>query len=297
MLNLLKGRKIFALFASLVLLGLLFTVFQLYQNTQSKKQSMQTEIKTSDENKIYADLNGDGKQETLQLILGADTEPPSVISLVAYNEDGKEIGRLPGSMPIQVPMSGSGKVYVPIKKDKNQFVSFDFSVGPHSSETMFFGLFKLKTGGMGVLPVCLTDNVYGPSDCLFWSGEIGGLMVDDFDKDGYMDVVEIVDEYPKDGPITADIEKMINEQFKDVGQDAANGMIRIAKREQGGRGNRVVWGIDRYNGEYFEQQTGANYDKYFALLIKTQPDLIKKSHLSKDSLEYNEFVRKFWAGQ
>lgn len=284
----------------IIVLGLLILIgyFLVVKNKPSQKIEnilSKTDSKFED---VKVDLNGDGKQGTLRLTLSStDEKSPSVVSLVAYDENGKEIGRLSDSMPIKTPMSESGKVYTPIKKDKNQFVSFDFSVGPHSSETMFFGLFKLKTDGMGVLPVCLTDNVYGPSDCLFLSGEVGELIVKDLDNDGTLEVAETVDEYPKDGPITADTEKMINEQFKNMSQDVANGMIRIAKREQGGRGSKVIWGIYRYNGEYFEEQLAQNYDKYFSLLIKIQQDLIRKSDLSKDSLEYNEFVRKFWTGQ
>lgn len=87
---------------------------------------------------------------------------------------------------------------------------------------------------------------------------------------------------------------MINEQFKDAGRDAVDGMTKIVRREQGGRGNKVVWGVYRFNGNFFEEQTGTNYDKYFALLIKIQSDLMKKNDLSKGSLEYNEFMKKFW---
>lgn len=278
----------------------------LNSNVKSSKletaTAKQSDSPDSSENKVYADLNGDGKQETLQLILGgADGKSPSVVSLIAYNENGKEIGRLPESMPIQVPMPGSGKVYTPIKKDKNQFVSFDFVVGPHSSETMFLGLFKLKAGGMGVLPVCLTDNVQGDSDCLFWSGEVGGLIAKDLDNDGTLEVIETVDEYPKDGPITAAIEKIVNEQFKNLSQDAENGMIRILKREQGGRGNKVVWEVYRFNGNFFEEQTSTDYDKYYNLVSQylkttypTYPTIMRKDAMSKDSLEYNEFLSKFW---
>ena len=248
-----------------------------------------------------ADLNGDGKEETLSLIVSGSEEKGYTVSLIAYNENGEEIGRTPEGMPIAEPLSGSAKVYTPVKKDKNQFASYDFVVGPHSSETMFFGLFELETGGIGILPVCLTSDVKNAHDCLFWSGEVGALVADDFDKDGIMEVVEMVDEYPKDGVITSDIENMINEQFKALGQDAADGMIRIAKREQGGRGKRVVWGIYSYNGEYFEEQLNANYEKYYKLIdpyirnfYPNYPIIMRKSEMSKDSLEYNEFMRSFW---
>lgn len=259
-------------------------------------------LKDNTENKpenIKADLNGDGKEETLSLIVSENKDEGSPVSLVAYDENGKEIGRLPEEFPINNPFSDSAKVYTPIKKDKNQFVSYEFMAGPHSSETMFFGLFELQAGGKGILPVCLTLEVKGPRDCLFWSGNIGDLVADDFDGDGILEVVEMVDEYPKDGTITSEIEDTINKEFKD--SDAAGGMIRIAKKEQGGRGNQVVWGIYRYNGEYFEEQLNANYEKYFKLIdpyfrrfYPDYPTIMRKSETSKDSLEYNEFMRNFW---
>ncbi len=257
---------------------------------------------TSGKEDKRVDLNGDGKEETLRLTYSqSETSEFPDISLVAYDEKGNEIGRLPDSIPIEQPLSGSAKAFVGMKKDGKQFVSYEFVVGPHSSQTMFFGLFELKTGGYGILPICLTRDVKSAYDCLFWSGEVGSLTAADFDNDGYLEVAEMVDEYPKDGPITPDIEKVINEEFKDLGQDVINKMTRIAKREQGGRGNRVVWGIYRYDGEYFVPQIGASYEKYYPLVTtylkhfyKDYPMIMKKSEMSKDSLDYNEFMKSFW---
>ncbi len=286
----------------IVLLGLLVVAGYLIisRNKPSKIVKTTPPITESKFEDVKADLNGDGNQETLRLSY-TNSEREPVVSLIALDKNGKEIGKLPTSMPIKVPMPKSGKVHTPVKKDKNQFVSFDFSVGPHSSETMFFGLFQLKTGGMGVLPICLTDNVNGASDCLFWSGEVGELAAKDLDNDGNLEVIEIVDEYPKDGQITTDTEKIINDEFKDMGQDAVSGMTRIAKREQGDRGNKVVWGIYKFNGEYFKEQTGKNYDRYYDLVSKhlkatypNYPTIMKRNSMSKDSLDYNLSMRQFW---
>ena len=193
--------------------------------------------------------------------------------------------------------------YTPNKKEKNQFVSYEFSVGPHSSETMFFGLFELKDNTFGILPVCLSLDVKGAQDCLFWSGEVGSLVVDDFDKDGILEVVEMVDEYPKDGPLTKDIENITKDNFDKLGQNASDGALRVLKREQGGRGNRVVWAIFKYDDFYFKQQIGNSYNKYFSLvkdyiknLYPNYPTIMKRSEMSKDSLEYNEFMRSYWTG-
>jgi len=251
----------------------------------------------------YVDLNGDGQQEVLRLnIEGLDIENRQV-SLVAYDKDNKEIGRLPDDLPINEPMSGTARVYTPIKNDKKQFVSYEFMVGPHSSETMFFGLFDLKDDKMGILPVCLTKNVKGAPDCLFWSGEVGELVVDDFDNDGVLEVAEMVDEYPTDGTLTKEAEDAVNKVFKDSDEDTYSGMMRIPKRESGGRGNRVIWGIYKYNDSYFEKQLDKDYDKYYVLvkdyirnLYPNYPIIMKKSEMSKDSLEYNEFMKDFWTG-
>jgi len=86
-----------------------------------------------------------------------------------------------------------------------------------------------------------------------------------------------------------------------LGQNAIDGMTRIAKREQGGRGNRVVWSIYHYNGEYFVPQIGSDYEKYYPLVTsyinryyKDYPKVMKKSEMSKESLDYNEFMKSFW---
>lgn len=281
----------------------LSVIISKFNKSYPKNTSLKNNVVDNEDKKV--DLSGDGKEETLRLSysLSETSEFPDV-SLIAYDEKGNEIGRLPDGMPIEKPLSNSAKAFVGMKKDGKQLVSYEFIAGSHSSHTMFFGLFELKTGGYGILPVCPTLDVESAYDCLFWSGEVGSLVVADFDNDGYLEVAEMVDEYPKDGSINTDVEKAINETFKDSGQDAINEMTRIAKREQGGRGNRVVWGIYRYDGDYFEPQLGANYEKYYELVstyltrfYQDYPTIMRKSEMSKDSLDYNEFMRSFWTNR
>ncbi|MBF0206768.1 MAG: hypothetical protein HQK53_07740 [Oligoflexia bacterium] len=249
------------------------------------------------------DLNGDGQQETVRLTVKYIDENNSEVSLTAYDQDGNEVGRLPDDLPINEPMSGTARVFTPVKNDKKQFISYEYVVGPHSSETMFFGLFDLKDGKQGILPVCLTKDVKGASDCLFWSGEVETLEADDFDKDGVLEVVEMVDEYPKDGALNKEINDAVDKSFKEHGKEASDGALRVLKREQGGRGNRVIWGIYKYNDSFFEKQIGKDYDKYYVLvkdylknLYPKYPTIMKKSEMSKSSLEYNEFMRSYWTG-
>jgi len=258
--------------------------------------------KNYEEKKI--DLDGDGKEETLRLTYSTSTdEEQSQISesLIAYNSEGAEVARFPDDLPMAMPFTDSAKAYTLNKANKKQFVSYDFIAGPHSADTMFLGLRESNDDKRIILPVCFVEIPQSALDCLFWSGEVGSLIVDDFDNDGFMEVIEMVDEYPKDGSITSDIEEMINEESKDLGQEVTDGMIRITKREQGGRGNRVVWGIYRYNGEYFEKQLGTEYEKYYKLVTEhlrrfypNYPTIMRKSEMSKDSLEYNNFMRNFW---
>ena len=147
-------------------------------------------------------------------------------------------------------------------------------------------------------------DVNSASDCLFWSGEVGDLWADDYDKDGILEVVEMVDEYPKDGPLTEEIENITKETFEKLGQKASDGALRVLRREQGGRGNKVIWAIYKYNDRYFEKQSEKDYDKYYVLvkdsisnLWTEYPNIMKKSEMSKDSLEYNEFLRDYWSGK
>ena len=272
----------------------------LFRASDSKSLPVRNDDKIEEKN---IDLNGDGQLEIIRLTIKYDDEEKSQVSLVAYDKNNKEIGRLPDAFPINEPMLETAKVYIPNKKEKNQFVSYEFSVGPHSSETMFFGLFDLKDDKQAILPVCLTKSVRGAPDCLFWSGEVGELVVDDFDKDGVLEVVEMVDEYPKDGALNKEIEDTVSKTFKDQGQKASDGALRVLKREQGGRGNRVIWGVYKYNERFFEKQNGKDYDKYYVLvkdylknLYPEYPTIMKKSEVTKESLEYNEFMRSYWTG-
>ncbi len=68
----------------------------------------------------------------------------------------------------------------------------------------------------------------------------------------------------------------------------------VVKREKGGRGRAVVWAIYGYDGKSFVEQVDDNYDRYYNLIGDKIDNKMKKSDLSKESLEYNEFVKEFW---
>ena len=120
-----------------------------------------------------------------------------------------------------------------------------------------------------ILPVCHKDEVSGPYDCLFYSGNTGYLPLLDLDNDGYLELIETVDEYPSSGELGA--------------------------REKGGRGRMVVWAIYSFNGKRFVEQTGDNYEKFYTLIGGTIENRMMRSELSKDSLEYIQFAKDFWA--
>ncbi len=266
---------------------------------RNSKSEIDSSMETSKVEDIRADLNGDGENETLRIFNTDPTdESLSYLSLIALDKGGKEMGKLPESMAFPKPVTNSGQIYIPFPDKKLQIVSFDFSVGPHSSETIFF---VYVDEGKVVLPICLKEGAQEREDCSFWSGETGELIVRDLDNDGLLEVVETVDEYPKDGKISEELIKATDDAFIDLGKVLANGAKRVARREAGGRGRKVVWRIYKLNNNYFEQQLGSNYDKYFELVsaflwnqYSDSPTLMKRNDMSKDSEDYNLFMRNFW---
>lgn len=147
----------------IIVLGLLIIAgfFIASKNKTSQKIenfSSNTDSKFED---VKADLNGDGKQETLRL-----ATDDKRIYLVALDTNGIEIG--PHSLPLPTrPFSNSGKAILSDSETKQQFVSFNFVVGPHSSSTMFFGL-QQYTNTISL--VCHEEEKKDPESCFFLVG-------------------------------------------------------------------------------------------------------------------------------
>lgn len=240
---------------------------------------------------IQLDLDGDGNKDYVVIKIPEDAKARDIEKMTAYDSTNKEIGKLPAEMPIKIPMDKSFRTYKVKSDDRKEIFSMDFTVGPHQMETMFFGLTKDL-----LLPVCFVGQPAGPYDCLFYSGNIGGLIVEDVDSNGSLDIIETVDEYPADGKLSSVEEEAIDKGFKEQGvTEATQGAKRIALREKGGRGRSVAWAIFSYNGTFFEPQINNSYETIFSSLNKKYPQLIKRSQLSKDSLEYIDFSRNFWS--
>jgi len=241
--------------------------------------------------RLFVDLNGDGNKDYIVLTLPDNVLDLNLEAMVAYDSSDKEIGRFPQELPLLVPFEDSFKTYRLISDYTEEAFSFDFIAGPHQSETMFFELLGDK-----ILPICLNEEVKSAYDCLFYSGNVSYLPAKDLDSDGYIEVIEVVDEYPTDGELSSKENEAIDKAFEEQGvNEFTEGAERIARREKGGRGRTVVWAIYSYNGEFFEPQTGSNYTKYYNLLGDLIQNKMKKSELSKDSLDYINFAREFWS--
>lgn len=277
-------NKIIYILGVLVIIAIGTFIF----NKSALKQSTQTQVETADKNKIYADLNGDGEKEYIMLDMPADDSSSYLQSIKVYDRLDNVIASLSSEITIKVPMSDSLKVHKLNKNDPRESFSLDFIAGPHQSETMFFELYKDM-----ILPICFKVDVTGPYDCLFYSGNVGYLPIVDLNNDGFMELIETTDEYPGDGQLSSEEKAAIDKVFS--GTDSAEGMERIAIREKGGRGRKVIWTIYSFNGEYFVPQIGGDYDKYYDLIGDSIKNKMKKSELSKESLDYIEFVRSFWS--
>lgn len=147
-----------------------------------------------------------------------------------------------------------------------------------------------------ILPVCHEDEVTGPYDCLFYSGNTGYLPVEDLDGDGLAELVETVDEYPSSSELDSEETSAIDQAFEDQDlEDIAEEAKIVAEREKGGRGRLVVWAIYSFDGTRFVQQTGDNYENYYSFIGDLIENRMRKSELSEDSLEYIQLTKDFWS--
>ena len=239
---------------------------------------------------IPIDLNADGEKEYVVLEMPESDLDNYLKSIKAYNQSVEEIASLPSNMVIMVPMTDSAKIHRLDENSTAEVFSLEFIAGPHQSETMFFGLNKDR-----ILPICFMEIPEGPYDCLFYSGNVGYLPVKDLDGDGYVELLEVTDEYPGEGELSDEEESAIDKVFEEEGvTEFTEGAGKIALREKGGRGKSVVWAIFSYNGQYFVPQIGDGYEKYYSLIGDLIKNKMRKSELSDDSLEYTEYVRSFW---
>lgn len=237
------------------------------------------------------DLDGDGVDEYISFELPEGEDEYNLKSLTAYNLSGEEIAHLPSELSINAPMSESIKTYSLDANNPREYFSFDFIAGPHQSETMFF---RLRDDL--ILPVCHEDEVSGPYDCLFYSGNTGYLPVEDLDGDGFVELIETIDEYPGTEELDSEETNAVEQAFGDQDlEDITDEAKMVAEREKGGRGRMVVWAIYSFDGTGFVQQTDNNYERYYGLIGDLIENKMRKSELSEDSLEYIQLSKDFWS--
>lgn len=211
-------------------------------------------------------------------------------------------------------------------RSNKEYLVWTDSVGPHQYEvtvmaaneeqiTMLYAAdFEQKTW-------------YAP----FWVSRGNKVLIKDINNDGLKEIVEFTDEYPVNAPRLNDseVEKITREVFSEneIGKEKTDQMWKIVRRENNGlgRGFRVAWSIYSFvdsEKPYFKKLNNQEYEEMVKILLKDSPayhgkskfsmnpkdglftldpevdlsDTISRSQLSKDSIEFNEFVRKFWAG-
>jgi len=236
--------------------------------------------------RITLDINGDGLPERVvnPTMNARRGEEPAFNYLVALNYKNEEIGRTPEwfDLPFYSKYMGSYKLKEFADKDHLAMV---VRAGVYQTETMF-----LELVGSELLPVCKVEKQEEINDCLFYNTR-DFLVVDDLNHDSFMEVIEVVDEYPAAETIKLDNEtqKTIREVFGEKADEA----MMVARHEYQGWGRPVIWGIYSFNGKYFEPLLGEDYDWYFDLMFEVNSNLMKRSEMTKEAIEQTQSTRDF----
>lgn len=205
--------------------------------------------------------------------------------------------------------------------DPKEYLHWVQTAGPHQFESFFFTVDNGKV--VNLLGADLESELwYAP----FWTSRGSDILIKDIDEDGFKEVVEFVDEYPPEAPrlIDDEIKQITKNEFDD---DVEDDMWEIISRENSGegRGFRAVWNIYSFvdaEKPYFRKLNNEELEDMTRILLKASPaylgdstfsmnteeglftpdpetdlsDTISRSQLTDNSIEFNEFVRDFWAG-
>lgn len=210
--------------------------------------------------------------------------------------------------------------------ETKEYLHWHQFAGPHQFESVFFTIYD-KQLVMLMAADLESESWYMP----FWTSRGKNILIKDIDQDGFKEIVEFVDEFPVDAPRLEDLEikKIFQEEFAKQGLDQ-KGMDeswQIINRENNGlgRGFRVVWNIYSFvdvKKPYFKKLNIKEYDAMVEILLKDSPaflgtatfsmnpedglytfdpeislaDTISRRQISRDAIEFNNLVRKFWAG-
>jgi len=290
-------RKVMILLLTVILSG--GAIFGYLKYRQHQKPLNPQAVKQDSYPFIFADIDGDGTREKVNVEPLSSTEDNSAFILVAYDQKGKETARMAEGIFFPEPFKDSLAAVQLISELPKETVRLDVFAGPHSSETFFFSQAKNLPV---IAPVCKVKDYRSFQDCTFWSGELGELVSVDLDNDKILEIIEYVDEYPKLGSIDEETENTIRKVFSDDGlENKVDDMIEIARREQGGRGRKVVWNIYRFGeDQFFERLTGDDFEATYALLAGLwnsefpEEPLISKNEMSRESYNFAEMMKNTW---
>lgn len=280
------------------LVGLVY-LYQQNRNLKKKINNMETELVVqraretwdiedqSFNDRITLDINGDGLPERVvnPTMNAKRGEELAFNYLVVLNYKNEEVGRTPEwfDLPFYSKYMGSYKLKDFADKD---YLAMVVRAGAYQTETIF-----LELVGSELLPVCKVEQQEEVNDCLFYSTR-DSLVVEDMNNDSFMEVIEIVDEYP--AVETKKIDNKTKQTIREVFGEKADEALMVARQEQQGWGSPVVWGIYAFNGKYFEPLLNEDYDRYFDLMFEVNTDLLKKSEMKNEAAEQTQSTRDFW---
>lgn len=278
---------------SIILIGIYFYTSQQKEDTAPTTQVDQP----TDIEKILVDFEGSGNPT--KLTIQEFDEGYKV-----FNSSGTELYFNDGVYPRS---TSEYKVVRLNEESKKEYIQWDNIVGPHQTQTFFYTMFN---NNLQAIPAFDFENETHTYAFYNSRNELG---IGDFTKDGLVEVVETVDEYPPDAPRldTSDLNKVVNETFDNEGLSEADvdNFIEIVKRENNGigRGGVVIWSIYSFvesEAPFFRKLNSDEYNeianRYVSAMNeafqKTDVDskLMKISDLEQDSIDFNVFVRDVW---
>jgi len=264
--------------------------FKLIKKEKTSPPASNPTTKQEEEIKLAIDFNSDGIKEKIVI---TKSEGESIKSMTAYDNKNNVVGLLPPDLALPFPDKDLSQT-VKLKTDEaKEYPALNFVVGPHQSLVMLFDLSNDQ-----ILPFCNTLKPLKLTDCTFWASDPGYIQYADLDGDKKVEVVEYVDEYPADGTLSPEeLNAITNGDYE---KNIESNLLRVTKREKGGRGRKAIWAIYKYNGDSFSELKGRDYDKFYSLAVATNYlnfNPIKKTKLSKESIDYNEFTFQLWTGQ
>jgi hypothetical protein len=294
----------------IVLIALFFTAswYTLTKNQSGTQQNITNENITKSEitaDEIEVDLLGSG---TSQLVLISQTEDKVTLEV---REENAVLTTKEFSNGYLRPSSRYSVVQLNLNSSK-EYIRWDQTAGPHQTETFFITLHESQ---LFTIPSADFDKEvwYQP----FWTSR-DTLAMGDLDGDGLVEIFEFVDELPPDAPRLEDgqIKEITTAAFAEKGMPdnfAEDAWLIISRENEGiGRGRKVIWSIHtvvdsqppfirKLTQEEFENSTNRLMDSYYAFMKELPEDeaelaskLVSRTELTKDSTDFNDFVRAFW---